>query len=118
MAFVNLLDSKCTIMQETLPVAPDDGMGGYLAATIAASWSVLYPHVRCRFESLPKAEEALAYDAKITYPDYYVYLVYRSGIKEGMRIHHNSRQFEIKLVENWSEQEKYLQLAVTELTRK
>ncbi len=117
MSFAGLLDSKCTIMQQTLPVAPDDGMGGYLAATIAASWSVLYPHVACRFESLAKAEEILGYDKKTTYPDYYVYLVYRSGIKEGMRIHHNSREFEIKLVENWSEQERYLQLAVTELTR-
>ena len=112
MAFANLLDSKCTIMQETLGAA--DGMGGYAAS----SWGVLYPHVRCRFESLPKEEEILGYDKKTTYPDYYVYLVYRSGIKEGMRIYHNSRQFEIKLVENWSEQEKYLQLAVTELTRK
>lgn len=112
MSFESLLDSKCTIMQETLGAA--DGMGGRAAST----WSVLYPHVRCRFESLPKAEEALAYDTNITYPDYYVYLVYRSGIKEGMRVYHNSRQFEIKLVENWSEQERYLQLAVTELTRK
>ena len=98
-------------MQETLG-APD-GAGGYTAS----SWGVLYAHVRCRFESLPKAEEALAYDKTITYPDYYVYLVYRSGIKEGMRIYHNSRQFEIKLVENWSEQERYLQLAVTEIMR-
>ena len=112
MAFVNLLDSKCTIMQETLGAA--DLMGGHAAS----SWNVLYPHVRCRFESLPKEEEILGHDKKTTYPDYYVYLVYRSGIKEGMRIYHNSRQFEIKLVENWSEQEKYLQLAVTELTRK
>jgi len=114
MSFPALLDSKCKIMQETLG-ATDDGMGGYTTAVI--SWDVLYAHVRCRFESLPKAEEALAYDKTITYPDYYVYLKYRSGIKEGMRIYHNSRQFEIKLVENWSEQEKYLQLAVTEITR-
>ena len=113
MSFEGLLDSKCTIMQETLG-APD-GMGGYIGPS---SWVVLYPRVPCRFESLAKAEEILGYDKKTTYPDYYVYLVYRSGIKEGMRIHHNGRQFEIKLVENWSEQEKYLQLAVTDLTRK
>ena len=111
MSFEGLLDSKCTIMQETLGAA--DGMGGHGAST----WAVLYAHVRCRFESLPKEEEILGHDKKTTYPDYYLYLVYRSGIKEGMRIYHNSRQFEIKLVENWSEQEKYLQLAVTEITR-
>jgi SPP1 family predicted phage head-tail adaptor len=112
MSFENLLDSKCTIKQETLGAI--DGMGGHAAST----WGTLYLNVCCRFESLPKVEEILAHDKKTTYPDYYVYLVYRSGIKEGMRIYHNSRQFEIKLVENWSEQEKYLQLAVTELTRK
>ena len=117
MSFEGLLDSKCTIMQQTLGVS-DDGMGGYLAATVAASWNVLYPHVACRFESLPKEEEILGYDKKTTYPDYYVYLVYRSGIKEGMRIYYKGRQFEIKLGENWSEQGKYGQLLLTELTRK
>jgi len=112
MSFDALLDSTCKIMQETLGAS--DLAGGYTKS----SWSVLYAHVRCRFESLPKAEEILAYDKDITYPDYYVYLVYRSGIKEGMRIYHDSRRFEIKLVENWSEQERYLQLAVVEITRK
>lgn len=112
MAFENLLDSKCTIKQETLGAA--DGMGGHDAST----WGTLYSNVRCRFESLAKKVEILGYDKKTTYPDYYIYLVYRSGIKEGMRVYHDSRQFEIKLVENWSEQEKYLQLAVTELARK
>ena len=111
MGFENLLDSKCTIKQETLGVA--DGMGGHAAST----WSTLYLNVDCRFESLPKVEEILGHDKKTTYPDYYVYLVHRSGIKEGLHIHHNGRQFEIKLVENWSEQERYLQLAVTELAR-
>ena len=111
MSFPALLDSKCKIMQETLGVG--DGMGGHAAS----GWGVLYAHVSCRFESLPKREEALAYDRETFYPDYYIYLVYRSGIKGGMRVYHNGRQFEIKLVENWSEQERYLQLAVTELTR-
>ena len=111
MTFAGLLDSTCKIMQETLGAA--DGMGGYAAS----SWGILYSRVRCRFESLPKEEEILGHDKKTTYPDYYIYLVYRSGIKEGHRIYHNGRQFEIKLVENWSEQEKYLQLAVTELAR-
>lgn len=77
MAFENLLDSKCTIKQETLGAA--DGMGGHAAST----WGTLYSNVRCRFESLPKEEEILGHDKKTTYPDYYIYLVYRSGIKEG-----------------------------------
>ncbi|GAH39436.1 unnamed protein product [marine sediment metagenome] len=111
MSFEGLLDSTCKIMQETLGAA--DGIGGYAAS----SWGVLYPRVACRFESLPKMEEILGYDKKTTYPDYYLYLVYRSGIKEGMRIYYKGRQFEIKLDENWSEQDKYQQLSLTELAR-
>ena len=111
MSFEGLLDSKCTIMQETLGAV--DGMGGHAAS----SWGVLYPHVACRFESLPKEEEILGYDKKTVYPDYYLYLVHRSGIKEGMRIYYKGRQFEIKLDENWSEQAKYQQLLLTDITR-
>lgn len=113
MAFGNLLDSKCTIKRETLGVA--DGQGGHAAST----WNILYKRIPCRFESLQKTAgtQSFSYDKNVTYPDYHVYLVYRTGIKEGDRIYHGGRQFEIKLVENWSEQERYLQLAVTEIER-
>ena len=111
MSFEGLLDSTCTIMQETL--GTPDGQGGYTAST----WGILYSRVRCRFETLWREQEVLAYDKKVVYPRYYFYLVYRSGIKEGMRIYYNSRQFEIKLIENWSEQKRYLQLEMTEIDR-
>ena len=111
MSFPRLLDSQCSIRRET--AGGPDGQGGFLAAT----WAILYNRVPCRFETLPKDEEILGYDKKVVYPGYYIYLVYRSGIKEGDRVYHNGRQFEIKLVENWSEQERYLQLIVTELKR-
>ncbi len=111
MSFVALLDSKCSIRRETLGVP--DGQGGYLAST----WNILYNRVRCRFETLWKDEEILAHDKKTVYPRYYLYLAYRSGIKEGDRVYLNGRQFEIKLVENWSEQERYLQIEMTEIER-
>jgi hypothetical protein len=111
MSFQQLLDSQCSIRHETLG-APD-GQGGFLPAT----WAILYNNVPCRFETLWRDEEILAHDKKTVYPRYYFYIVYRSGIKEGDRIYHKSRQFEIKLVENWSEQNEKLQLEVTELKR-
>ena len=111
MSFRGLLDSRCTIRVLTAGAA--DGMGGFAAAT----WAVLYNQIKCRFESLQKKEMVMAYDKKEVYPDYFVYLVYRSGIKEGQRIYFNSREFEIKLVENWSERNKYLQLSIVEIKR-
>lgn len=111
MSFLALLDSQCSIRRETLGAA--DGQGGYAAST----WAILYNRVPCRFETLWKDEEILGYDKKVVYPAYYIYLVYRSGIKEGDRVYLNGKQFEIKLVENWSEQERYLQLIVTDINR-
>ena len=111
MSFESLLDSKCSIYTQTLGAA--DGQGGFAAST----WAALYDNVPCRFETLWKDEEILAYDKKAVYPRYYIYLVYKSGIKEGDRAYLNGRQFEIKLVENWSEQDLYLQLEVTDINR-
>ncbi len=106
-----MLDSRCTIRSQT--AGAPDGMGGFGTAT----WGDLYTRVKCRFETLQKKEMVMAYDKKEVYPDYFVYLVYRSGIEEGQRISFDSREFEIKLIENWSEQKKYLQLSVVEIKR-
>jgi len=113
MSFPALLDSFCSIRREVAGAV--DGQGGYAAST----WAILYNNVPCRFETLSrdKYEEIFGYDKKVVYPGYYIYMVYRSGIKEGDRVYHNSRQFEIKLTENWSEQGRYLQLIATEIDR-
>ncbi len=111
MSFKSLLDSRCTIKSLTAGAA--DGMGGFATAT----WADLYTRVKCRFETLQKKEMVMAYDKKEVYPDYFVYLVFRSGIKAGQRISFDSREFELKLIENWSEQSKYLQLSVVEIKR-
>ena len=111
MSFRSLLDSRCTIRALTPGAA--DGMGGFAVAT----WGILYTRVKCRFETLQKKEMIIAYDKKEVYPDCFVYLVFRSGIKEGQRIYFNGEEFEIKLIEPWSKQRKYLQLSVTEIKR-
>ena len=108
MSFAALLDSKITIKRPTRVV---DDIGGEGSTTYAT----LYSNVPCRFETLAKKLEIIAYDKTAVYPDYYIYLEYRSGIRETDRIFLGSREFEIKLIEDWSEQGKYLMLAVTEI---
>jgi len=110
MSFSALLDNSMNIKRESLT---GDGMGGYTKA-----YAILYTNVRCRFETTSRKTEILALGGKAdAYPDYYVYLEYRSGIKEGDHIIHDSRTFEIKLVEDWSERGKYMRLSVVELKR-
>jgi SPP1 family predicted phage head-tail adaptor len=110
MSFQVLLDNSCDIKRESLTA---DGMGGYTQA-----YAVLYLNVKCRFESTSRKTEILALGGKAdVYPDYYVYLEYRSGIAEGDHIIFESRTFEVKLVEDWSERGKYMRLSVVELKR-
>lgn len=110
MSFRSLLDSTCDIKERSTTT---DSMGGGGSPT----WATLYRRVPCRFETLTKDLQIQAYNKKTVYPDYYVYMEYHSGIKEGMRLFKGSREFEIKLVEDWSEQGKKMKLAVTEETR-
>lgn len=110
MSFQSLLDNSLDIKRESLTT---DGMGGYTRA-----YAVLYTNVRCRFETTSRKAEILALGGKAdVYPDYYVYMEYLSAIKEGDHIIFDSRTFEIKLVEDWSERGKYMRLSVVELKR-
>lgn len=110
MSFRSLLDSEIDIKRE---IRAEDELGG----DSGTNYSVLYRRVPCRFETLTKKLEIMAYDQTAVFPDYYVYLEYRSGVKEGYHLFLGSRIFEIKLVEDWSEQGKYMKLAVVELDR-
>ena len=110
MSFSGLLDSTITIKRPSKVI---DDIGGESSTTNA----ILYTNVACRFETLTRKLEVIAYNKDAVYPDYYVYMEWRSGIKEGDRLYLGSREFEIKLIEDWSEQGKYLMLAVVELGR-
>lgn len=109
MSFEALLDSSVSIKRDSNTA---DEMGGFTTSLIT-----LYRRVACRFETLTKKLEIMAYDKTAVYPDYYVYMKYHSGIKEGDYIYKGTRKFEIKLIEDWSEQGKYMKLAVVELKR-
>ena len=110
MSFQALLDNTCTIKAKSLT---SDGQGGY-----TETYNTLYTNVPCRFESKPRKLEILAYGgAKEVYPDYIVYIESRSGVKEQHHIIFEGRTFEIKLIEDWSEQGKYMSLHVVEIER-
>ena len=110
MSFFALLDSQVDIKRLSYITDP---LGGQSTPV----YSILHANVRCRFESLPKKLEIQAYDQSAIFPDYKVYLNAVSGIKEGDRIFLGSKEFEIKLIENWSERGKYMTLHVSELDR-
>ena len=111
MSFASLLDSTVDIKRSN-PGGITTG-GGYAAPSEAA----IYMSVPCRFETLTKKLEIMAYDKQAVFPDYFVYMEYRSGIQESDILVKDGREFAIKLVEDWSEQGEYLKLAVSELKR-
>ena len=110
MSFASLLDNQIDIKR--LSYTTDD-IGGQGTPV----YSILYTNVKCRLESLPKKLEIQAYDQTAVFPDYKIYLEYHSGIQEGDRVFLGSQEFEIKLIEDWSEQGKYMTLHVVELGR-
>jgi len=110
MSFAALLDNVCDFK---CPVLTADGKGGF-----TETWTVSYTNVPCRFETTSRKLEILAYGGKSDiYPDYLLYLEYRSGIKEGDHVFFGSKEFEIKLVEDWSEQGKYMRLSLVDYNR-
>jgi len=112
MSFPDLLDSHMNIKRGS---GADDGHGGYSST----SYSVLYLNIPCRFEALDKTTDQLRIVSgeQEIYPDFIVYCEFLSGIREMDRLYHGSRTFDIKLIENWSLQDKYMRLFVVEVGR-
>lgn len=110
MSFQNLLDSTVDIFRE---VQTADSQGGQ-------THTDTYTHrrVKCRFESAMGRAESAIYGKVTVYPDYYVYMEYISDLKEGDRlIDKRARQYEVKFINNWSERDKYMKLAVVNVGR-
>jgi head-tail adaptor len=109
MSFPGLLNSSCKIEQSVAGAADD--MGGYAVP----SWALIYRRVPCCYEALTRRTETLAYDKQVVQPEHYIYLEWRSGIKEGQRLTmDNGRIFLIKLIENTKEMDKFMKLSVVE----
>ena len=108
MSFVSLLDTTCAIEGKS---RVSDGQGGY-----TYSWVNQHINIPCRFESLDKKLEILAYDNTAVFPDYFVYMEY-PNITESMRVVWEGRTFEINHIRDWSHQKKMMKIAVTEIDR-
>lgn len=111
MSFEGLLDSFCDVKEETL--GDPDGAGGYELST----WSIIYRRVPCCWETLTRKLEILAYDKTASYPDFYVYMEFHSGINERCRLVRNGKEFAIKLIEDTKFMGELMKLAVAELKR-
>lgn len=111
MSFAGLLDSKCNVKRKSRTT---DNQGGW-----TSTWTTLYRRVPCCFETLTKRLEIQAYDKQAVFPHYFVYLEWRSGIKEGDRLvwDKDSTEYEIVLVENTKHMGKYMKLAVVQVGR-
>ena len=114
MSFPSLLDSTADIFAEALS---SDSQGGYSGS--GTYTTVVYRRVPCRFENIAAKllEKSLLYAKQAIYPDYFVYMEYRSGIKEGHAIKKDGRTWLIKLIHNWSEQNKIITCEVVEKGR-
>ena len=91
-----------------------NGQGGYVTTD-----SLKYSNILCRFNSLPKREEIMAYDKSTVFADYFVFLEYLSGVDEDDILvkTDDSREFAIKLIMDWDEDRNMMKLACLELGR-
>jgi hypothetical protein len=110
MSFPALLDNTCDIKEQPLT---SDGQGGYSDDAQV----FVYTNVPCRFEDRRSKEMEFVYDKKTIYPEYFMYLEWLDGVNEGMIVVFDSREFEIKLVKNWSERSIYMTLILVETKR-
>lgn len=93
------------------------GAGGQLTKV----WKMRYRNLMGRMMSLTRRHEILYFDRQKVFADYILEIpktsrVDFSTIETRDRIYMGSRTFYIKLKKNWDERDKYLLLALTEIT--
>ena len=99
--------TKCDIKS----LSTTQGTGAKLTKT----WSMRYHDVSCRFNAKISQAEILYYQKASVFPDFIMYIVYRSGIVETDKVHFKGREFDIKKIDNWDEKGKYLKIALVEV---
>lgn len=111
MSFAGQLDKTGYIKDEIS--GANDGMGGQLPAT----WSSIYKRIKFAIVLIPKGEQIIQYGKLDVFAEFFIYMEYLSGIKEGQRVHWEGRTYEIKLVLPWREKGQFLKLACVEVGR-
>lgn len=111
MSFAGHLDKTGYIRSET--AGAGDGMGGEAAGT----WAMIYKRVKFAIVLIPKEEQIIQYDKIDVFAEFFIYMEYLSGVKEGQRVHWGTRTYEIKLVLPWREKGRFMKLACVEIGR-
>ena len=111
MSFAGQLDKTVNIKRFAEGAA--DGMGGYLPG----SWASIYKNIKAAIVLIHKGEQIIQYDKANVFAEFFWYLEYLSGVKEGQRVHWGSKSYEIKLVLPWQEKERFMKLACVEIAR-
>jgi len=111
MSFAGQLDKTVKIKKELQ--GDKDDMGGYDPST----WPTIYKRIKAAVVLIPKKEQIIQYDKINVFAEFYWYMEYLSGVKEGQRICWGSRVYEIKLVLPWREKGRFMKLACMELGR-
>ena len=91
----------------------DESIG--TGAKLTKTWAVRYGRVPCRMNAKISEAEILFYQKASVFPDFIMYILYRSGIVETDRVIFDSRDFDIKKIDNWDEKGKYLKIALVEI---
>jgi len=99
---------KCKILYLSSVV----GAGAQLTKT----WLVRYNNVPIRFNPKPKVNEALYFDTQKAFPVTVAYIMYKPGIIKRDRVKFGTRLYDIKMIEDWDEQNLYLTLSLQEIT--
>ena len=102
--------------------ARTDGDIKYLDETIGSgaqltkAWTVRHEKVPGRLAALTRRLEILYFDRQKVFADFVWMMEFKSGITSRDRLYVSGRTFLIKHIANWDEQDRYLLLAVTEMT--
>ena len=99
-------NTKCDIKY----VTDAQTTGGKLTKT----WSMRYHNVPCRFNAKMTQAEMLYYEKASVFPDFIMYMLYRSGILETDKVVFKGRTFDIKKIDDWDETNTYLKIALQE----
>ncbi len=83
-------------------------------ANLTKTWAVRYHRIPCRINAKISEAEILYYQKASVFPDFIIYIIYRSGIVMSDRVIFDSRTFDIKKIDNWDEKGKYLKIALVE----
>ncbi len=99
--------TKCDIKY----VSSSIGTGAKLTKT----WIVRYHRIPCRLNAKISEAEILFYQKASVFPDFIMYIMYKSGILTTDKVIFDSRTLDIKKVDNWYEKGKYLKIALVEI---